>query len=106
MWYKQQLKRVRQARKAVKQQQDQLLVLELEGVVAIQLHTLTSTLSLPVPREVTSQLADVLREALGERLSQLEAEASQLVDDQRESKEIRAQDKALLKAAKKNQPPQ
>jgi hypothetical protein len=45
MWYKQQLKRVRQARKAVKQQQDQLLVLELEGVVAIQLHTLTSTLS-------------------------------------------------------------
>ena len=104
MWYKQQIKRVRQARKAVKQQQDQLLLLELEGVVAVQLHTLTSTLSLPVPREVTSQLADVLREALSERLTQLKAEASQLVDDQRESKDIQVRDKALLKAAKKNQP--
>jgi hypothetical protein len=105
MWYKQQLKRVRKARKAVKQQQDQLLVLELEGLVAVQLHTLTSTISLPVPREVTSQLADVLREALGERLRQLKAEASQLVDDQRENVDIRAQDKALLKAAKKKQSP-
>ena len=104
MWYKQQLKRVRQAQKAVKQQQDQLLILELEGIVAVQLHTLTSTLSLPIPREITSQLADVLREALSERLIQLKVETSQLVDDQRESKEIRAQDKALLKAAKKNQP--
>ena len=77
------------------------MTLELEGVVAIQLHTLTGTLSLPIPREVTSQLADVLREALNERLNQLKAEASQLVDDQREGKEIREQDKALLKAAKK-----
>jgi hypothetical protein len=106
MWYKQQLKRVRQAQKAVKQQQDQLLVLELEGIVAVQIHTLTSTLSLPVSHEVTSQLANLLREALSERLTQFKAEASQLVDDLRESKEIRAQDKALLKAAKKNQPPQ
>lgn len=55
MWYKQQLKRVRQARKLVKHQQNQLLVLELEGVVAVQLLTLTSTLALPISREVVSQ---------------------------------------------------
>jgi hypothetical protein len=102
MWYKQQLKRVRKARKAIKQQQNQLLVLELEGVIAVQLHTLTSTLSLTVPREVTSQVADLLREALSERLTMLKADASQLLDDQQESKEIQAQDKALLKDVKKN----
>ncbi len=102
MWYKQQLKQVRQARKLVKRQQDQLLVLELEGVIAIQLHTLTSTLALHIPRDVASQLADVLRETLNERLAQLKAEAKQLTHDQRESQELRATDRALLKAAKKN----
>jgi hypothetical protein len=102
MWYKQQRKRVRQARKVVKRQQDRLLVLELEGVVAIQLHTLSSTLALPISREVASQLADVLREALSERRAQLKREATQLIHDQRESQELRATDKALLKAAKKN----
>ena len=103
MWYKQQLKRVRQARKAVKRQQDQLLVLELEGMIAIQLHTLVGILSLPVSRATASQLADVLREALSERLAQLKKEAAQLIHDQQESEELRAQDKALLKAAKKAQ---
>jgi len=102
MWYKQQLKRVRQARKAVKHQQDQLLMLELEGVVAVRLHTLTSTLSLPISREIASQLADVLREALSDRRKQLKKEAVQLTHDQRESQELRATDKALLKATKKN----
>jgi hypothetical protein len=101
MWYKQQLKRVRQARKLVKHQQDHLLTIELEGVVAVQLHTLTSTLALPISREVASQLADVLREALSDRRTQLKAEAKQLTHDQRESQELRAADKALLKAAKK-----
>ena len=104
MWYKQQLKRVRQARKQVKHQQDHLLVLELEGIVAIQLYTLTSTLTLPISREVASQLADVLREALSERLAQLKSEAKQLIHDQQENQELRATDKALLKAAKKNLP--
>jgi hypothetical protein len=104
MWYKQQLKRVRQARQLVKRQQDQLLILELEGVVAFQLHTLTGTLSLPISREVASQLADVLREALSDRRAQLKKEAKQLTHDQRESQELQATDKALLKAAKKQLP--
>ncbi|MDO7884266.1 hypothetical protein [Hymenobacter cheonanensis] len=104
MWYKQQRKRVRQARKMVKHQQEQLLILELEGIVAVQLHTLTSMLSLSVPRDVASQLADVLREALRERRAQLKKEAAQLTNDQRESQELRATDKALLKAAKNNLP--
>ena len=102
MWYKQQLKRVRQARKAVKKQQDQLSILELEGLIGIQLHTLTNTLSLPTSRDTASQLADVLREALGARLKQLRAEAKQLTHDQQESQALRVKDKALLKAAKKN----
>jgi hypothetical protein len=89
MWYKQQLKRVRQARKLVKHQQDQLLILELEGLVAVQLHTLSSTLALPISRHVASQL---------------KAEAKQLTHDQRESQVLRAADKALLKAAKKQSP--
>ena len=101
MWYKQQLKRVRQARQLVKHQQEQLLVLELEGIVAVQLHTLTSTLSLPISQEVASQLADVLREALNDRRAQLKKEAKQLTHDQQESQELRDKDKALLKAAKK-----
>jgi hypothetical protein len=104
MWYKQQLKRVRQARKLVKRQQDQLLTLELEGVVAIQLHTLTGNLSLPISREVASQLADVLREALNDRRKQLKAEAKQLTHDQQENQELRAANKVLLKAAKKQLP--
>jgi len=104
MWYKQQLQRVRQARKAVKHQQDQLLILELEGVVAVQLHTLTSTLSLPISHEVASQLADVLREALRDRRKQLKGEAKQLTHDQRESQELRVKDKTLLKATKKQLP--
>lgn len=88
----------------VKHQQDQLLILELEGIVAVQLHTLTSTLPLPISREVASQLADILREALSDRRAQLKAEAKQLTHDQRESQELRAADKALLKAAKKQLP--
>jgi hypothetical protein len=95
MWYKQQLKRVRQARKLVKRQQDQLLVLELEGIVAVQLHTLTSTLSLPISREVASQLADVLREALSDRRAQLKKEAKQLTHDQQESQELKAAKRQL-----------
>lgn len=104
MWYKQQLKRVRQARQLVTHQQDQLLTLELEGVVAVQLHTLTSTLALPISREVASQLADVLREALSDQRAQLKKEAKQLTHDQQESQELRAKDNALLKAAKKQLP--
>jgi hypothetical protein len=104
MWYKQQLKRVRQARQLVKHQQQKLLTLELEGIVAVQLYTLTSTLSLPISREVASQLADVLREALSDRRAQLKKEAKQLTHDQRESQELRATDKALLKATKKQLP--
>jgi hypothetical protein len=73
----------------------------LEGVVAVQLQTLTSSLSLPISREVASQLADVLREALSDRRAQLKKEAKQLTHDQRESQELRAADKALLKATKK-----
>ena len=104
MWYKQQLKRVRQARQLVKHQQDQLLILELEGIVAVQLHTLTSTLSLHISREVASQLADVLREALSDRRVQLKKEAKQLTYDQQESQELRVKDKALLKSAKNQLP--
>jgi hypothetical protein len=64
MWYKKQLKQVRRARKRAQQQ---LVQLELAGLLSVQLQTLTQTLKLPLPAGVDAQLADVLREALRER---------------------------------------
>jgi uncharacterized protein (DUF2267 family) len=100
MWYKKQLKLVRRARRLAKQQQQQLVHLELEGLLSVQLRTLTATLTLPLAAAVGAQLADVLREALRDRRQALQAEAQQLEDDWRESQALRARDKATLRAAK------
>jgi hypothetical protein len=100
MWYKKQLKLVRGARQRAKQQQQQLGRLEVEGVLTLQLQTLTTTLTLPISAPVGAQVADVLREALRERRQALQAEARQLEQDWAESKELRMRDKAVLRAAK------
>jgi flagellar biosynthesis protein FlhB len=101
MWYKKHLKQVRRARRQAKQQQHQLLKLELTGVVAISLHTLQETLVLPVHTpDVIAQIAGALREGLRMRRRQLKQEAQQLRADWQQSQQSREQDRARLRTAK------
>jgi hypothetical protein len=101
MWYKKHLKQVRRARQKTKQQQNQLLKLELAGVVALSLHTLQETLVLPITTpEVMAPIADALREALRTQRKQLKVEAEQLQADWHNSQQLRERDRALLRAAK------
>lgn len=81
MCYRKHLRQVRRARRRAKAQQRALLTLELEGFVALTLHTVTQTLTVPIEREVGAQVADTLREALRERRRFLKTEASQLRRD-------------------------
>jgi len=81
MCYRKHLRQVRRARRRAKTQQRALLTLELEGFVALTLHTVTETLTVPIEREVGAQVADTLREALRERRRALKAEAGQLRRD-------------------------
>jgi hypothetical protein len=78
MCYRKHLRQVRRARRRAKAQQRALLVLELEGFVALTLHTVTGTLTVPIERETGAQVADALREALRERRRALKTEAGQL----------------------------
>lgn len=81
MCYRKHLRQVRRARRRAKVQQRMLLTLELEGFVALTLHTVTETLTVPIEREVGAQVADTLREALRERRRALKTEAGQLRRD-------------------------
>lgn len=81
MCYRKHLRQVRQARRRAKAQQRALLILELEGFVALTLHTVTETLTVPIERAVGVQVADALREALRERRRALKAEVNQLRRD-------------------------
>jgi hypothetical protein len=81
MCYRKHLRQVRRARRQAKAQQRTLLVLELEGFVALTLHTVTRTLTVPIERETGAQVADALREALRERRRALKTEAGQLRRD-------------------------
>ena len=91
MWYSKQLRQVRRARKVARAQQHQLLALELEGIVALTLHSVTQTLTIPIERAAGAQVVDTLREALRERRQELKAEAQQLRQDWQESEMLRAQ---------------
>jgi hypothetical protein len=81
MCYRKHLRQVRRARRRAKAQQRALLVLELEGFVALTLHTVTGTLTVPIERETGVQVAEALREALRERRRALKIEAGQLRRD-------------------------
>jgi hypothetical protein len=101
MWYKKHLKQVRRAHRKAKQQQNQLLKLELAGVVALSLHTLQETLVLPISMpDVMAPIADALREALRTRRKQLKVEAEQLQADWHKSQQLRERDRARLRADK------
>ena len=90
MWYSKQLRQVRRARKVARTQQHQLLALELEGIVALTLHSATQTLTVPIERAAGAQVVDTLREALRERRRVLKTEARQLHQDWQESETLRA----------------
>lgn len=81
MWYNKQLRSVCRARKAAKTQQHQMLVLEVEGIVALTLHSATQTLIVPIERGAGAQVVDTLRETLRERRQALKKEARQLRQD-------------------------
>ena len=90
MWYSKQLRQVRRARKVARMQQHQLLALELEGIVALTLHSATQKLTVPIERAAGAQVVDTLREALRERRQVLKTEARQLRQDWQESETLRA----------------
>ncbi|MFD2719564.1 hypothetical protein ACFST9_12620 [Hymenobacter monticola] len=97
MWYSKQLRQVRRARKLARTQQHQLVALELEGIVALTLHSATQTLTVPIERAAGAQVVDTLREALRERRQVLKTEARQLRQDWWESE--------MLRARQENSPP-
>ena len=90
MWYSKQLRLVRRARKAARTQQHQLHSLELEGLVALTLHSATRTLLVPIELTAGAQVVDTLREVLRERRRALKTEARQLRRDWQESETLRA----------------
>lgn len=90
MWYSKHLRQVRRARKVARAQQHQLLALELEGIVAITLHTVTQTLTVATERAAGAQVVDTLREGLRERRQVLKTETRQLRQDWQESETLRA----------------
>ena len=90
MWYSKQLRHVRRARKAARAQQHQLLAMELEGIVALTLHSVTQSLTVATEREAGVQVIDLLGQALRERHQILQQEARQLRQDWQESERLRA----------------
>ena len=89
MWYSKQLRQVRRVRKEARAQQHQLLALELEGLVALTLHSTTRTLTVPIERTAGVQVIDLLGQALRERRQVLKKEARQPRQDWQESETLR-----------------
>ena len=90
MWYSKQLRQVRRARQAARAQQHQLLEMELEGIVALTLHSVTQSLTVATERAAGAQVVEALREALRDRRQVLKTEARQLRQDWQGSETLRA----------------
>jgi hypothetical protein len=89
MWYSKHLRLVRRARQVAKTRQQQLLALDLEGIVALTLHSATQTLTVPIERPDGAQVVDTLREALRDHRRLLKVEARQLRQAWQESDGLR-----------------
>lgn len=89
MWYGKQLRRLRKARRAVRTQQRQLLDLELDGFVAITLHSVHDRLTITMGHEVIMQAVDLLREGLRDRRKQFKTDAQQLRHEWSETDSLR-----------------
>ena len=96
MWYTKQLRQVRRARKSARAQQHKLLEMELEGVVAITLHTVSQSLTVATERESGVQVIDLLGQALRERRQFLQTEARALLENWEESERLQARKERLL----------
>ncbi|TVT36927.1 hypothetical protein FNT36_23955 [Hymenobacter setariae] len=94
MWYRKQLRLIRRARRVARAQQHQLLIVELEGLTAITLHTHARQLTISIEREEAGQLVDTLREALRDRRRAWKQEARQLRQDWQESQRLRKQERS------------
>lgn len=84
MWYSKQLRRLRKARQALKGQQQALADLELEGFVALTIHSLTRSITVPVEASVVAQAVDLLREEIRSRRRSFKIDARQLRRNWRE----------------------
>jgi hypothetical protein len=98
MWYGKHLRRLRKTRQILKRQQQQLLDLEFEGMVAITLHSVKSKITITLEHELIMQAADLLREGLRDRRKQLKTEAKQLRRNWSETELLEE------RATQKNQP--
>ena len=90
MWYSKQLRLVRRARRAARAQQHLLFALELEGIVALTLHSATGRLTIPIERAAGAQVVDTLLQTLRDRRRALKTEAQQLREDWQESETLQA----------------
>lgn len=90
MRYSRQLRQVRRVRKTTKIQYRQLMALELDGIVAITLHSATSKLTISIERVAGAQVVDTLCEVLRTRRQDLKAEARQLRQDWQEGEHLLA----------------
>lgn len=90
MWYNRHMRRLRRARQLIKAQQQQLLELEVNGFVALTVHSLTQSVTVTVEHSVVMQAADLLREALHSQRRKFKVEARQLLHDWNESEIINA----------------
>lgn len=81
---KAQQKRVRRARRNLRHQQRQLLTMELAGVVALTVHTVEESLTVPLHGDAAAQVVDALLAVLQERRQQLRREAAELRETQQE----------------------
>ncbi|MBD2722208.1 hypothetical protein [Hymenobacter armeniacus] len=75
---KAQQKRLRRACRQLRGQQLQLLTMELAGVVAVTIHTVGETLTVPLHGDAAAQVANTLLEVLRERRQLLRREATVL----------------------------
>lgn len=81
MSYHRDLKRLRRARQQLKRQRHALAALELEGIMALTIHSVTRSLTLAIQPEVRSELVDLLLEAIRQRRLVLKAEVIRARED-------------------------
>lgn len=85
-----QQKRVRRARRKLRRQHRQLLTMELAGVVALTVHTVEETLTVPLHGDAAAPVVDALLAVLQERRQQLRREAADLREAQHEGRATRS----------------
>ena len=76
-------KRLRHAHRQLTRHYHALLTLELEGLVALTVHSVTDSLTLPLDADTRDELVELLLMALGRRQHFLQAEAMRMRENQR-----------------------